>query len=241
MTGFISKATHCRHYLPVCQAALYDSEKCRINPKWLAKVTCGSFPFRAHPTWDKVSPGLLSAGPGPEDFPELREDHWGEVDGIGATDVLPHPSHSPPGQLQAPPNLGGRMRLPHGSRCSTTPDRPPRRSGHPAHLRSPFSGPRSQRRAVAPPRRGPAELPGLRSAPPARAPPAPSRTAPRGAGEVEQGEARGGRAGGDAQGARVGADSVGTHPAAVPTPARDLAETPRGSSPAWILLAFTLH
>lgn len=43
-----------------------------------------------------------------------------------------------------------------------------------------FSEPRSQRSAVAPPRRGPAELPGLRSAPPAQAPPAPEpdRAAP---------------------------------------------------------------
>lgn len=62
------------------------------------------------------------------------------------------------------------------------------------------------------------------------------RVGPRCAGEVEQEEARGGRAGGDAQGARVGPECVGTHPAAVPTPARDLAETPvraalRGSCP----------
>lgn len=97
-----------------------------------------------------------------------------------ATDALQHPSHSPPGQLQAPRNPGGKMRLPHSTRCSATPDRPPRRSGHPAHLHALFSEPRSQRSAVAPPRRGPAELPGLRSAPPAQAPPAPEpdRAAP---------------------------------------------------------------
>lgn len=119
------------------------------------------------------------------------------------------------------------MRLTHSARCSATPARPPRLSGHPAHLRALLSRPRSQRRAVAPSRQGPAELPGLRSAPPARAPPAPQ---PDRAGEVEQGEARGGRAGGDALGARVGAECVGTHPAAVPTPARGLAETPVGAA-----------
>lgn len=82
-----------------------------------------------------------------------------------------------------------------------------------------------------PPRRGPAELSRAYGVllPPALLRPL-SRTAPRRVGEVEQGEARGGRAGGDAQGARVGAECVGTHPAAVPTPARDLAETPVGAA-----------
>lgn len=55
----------------------------------------------------------------------------------------------------------------------------------------------------------------------------PRRAAP---GRWSRGEARGGRAGGDAQGARVGADCVGTHRAVIPTPARDLAETPVGAA-----------
>lgn len=125
-----------------------------------------------------------------------------------ATDALEHPSHSPPGQLQAPPNPGGRMRLTHS--CSATPDRPPRSSGHPAHLCALLSRPRSQRRAAPCPRlaEGPPSSPGpteCSSHPRSSGP----RAGPRRAGEVEQGEARGGRAAGDAQGARVVADAWG--------------------------------
>lgn len=58
----------------------------------MAKVTCGSFPFRAHPTWDKVSPGLLSAGPGPR-----TSRSSGETEGEkGAEWVRRTPSRTPP-------------------------------------------------------------------------------------------------------------------------------------------------
>lgn len=84
--------------------------------------------------------------------------------------------------------------------------------------------------------------PGPRSAPPARDAPAPQ---PDRAGEEEQGEARRGWAGGDARGARgargAGGEGRGPPRAAVPTPARAPAETPRGSSPGGIQPASTLH
>jgi hypothetical protein len=159
-----------------------------------------------------------------------------------ATDALQHPSHSPPGQLQAPPGIREER---CGSRTAPAARRP--RIGHlgalATRLTSTPSSP-SHARSAAP------WLPRAEGPPSSRAygvllPPKlllpPSRTAPRRGGGAGGGARRQGwrwRAGGRGS---VGAECVGTHPAAVPTPARDLAETPRGSSPTWIPPAFTLH
>lgn len=144
----------------------------------------------------------------------------------------------------SPPNPGGKKkRLPYSARCSATPDRPPRRFGHPAqaHLRALLSEPHSPRRAVAPPRLGPAELPGLRSAPPAQAPPAPEpdRAAP---GRWSRGRRAEAGLAVTRRGARVGRGRVrGDPPGRGPHACARSCRDPRGSSPTWILPAFTLH
>lgn len=219
-----NKQSHCWHYLPVCQAALPNSEKALHQPKVTGKSNLRVLSLSGTSYLGQGLSWPPFCWARPEDSPGAPGGPRGEGGGMGATDAFPHPSHLPPGQP-------GARRVPEeGCGYTATPDDPPAPGCPPA--RSPPRPPlrASQRRAAAPTRPGPAELPGLRSAPPARRSPAPQ---PDRAGEEEQEEERrgGGERGTVTRWGRGAQGGPGTTPGRRPHVCARSRRDPRASSP----------